>query len=105
MERVDFRDVEPGDVVVRLMAETVSMKLRVTRVDDQLIHCDNQPLDPKTEEMARMFPPDSPVPGGGWTFDRVHGVEEDLELGWGLQFGYTGSRLTEVIKNGTGVNN
>ena len=35
------------------------MELKVTKVDDKLIHC------------------------GDWTFDRVTGAEVDEDLGWG----------------------
>jgi hypothetical protein len=30
---------------------------------------------------------------GGWEFDIETGTEEDVELGWGVKFGKTGSRL------------
>jgi hypothetical protein len=65
-----FLYVQPGDTVLRLLAGTIPMHLRVESVDDRLIHC-----------------------SGGWTFDRQTGVEEDPELGWGVSFGVTGSFL------------
>ena len=60
------RAVAVGDVITRVMAETVRMQLRVTSVDDTLIHC------------------------GLWTFDRDTGAEVDEDLGWGPDT-YTGS--------------
>ncbi len=65
-----FEDVKVGDTVLRLLSDqNIPMHLKVTAVDDRLIHC------------------------GPWTFDRGTGVEEDEELGWGVKFGRTGSRL------------
>jgi hypothetical protein len=66
----NFFHVKAGDRVTRVMGGSIIMELLVTRVDDHLIHC-----------------------GGGWTFDRETGIEEDEELGWGVRFGLTGSRL------------
>ncbi len=57
---VDCRSVVVGDVINRMLARTIPMKLRVTDVDDTLIHT-----------------------GGGWTFDRATGAEVDEDLGWG----------------------
>lgn len=59
----------PGDTVLRLLAGAIPMQLRVTSVDERLIHC------------------------GSRTFDRETGLEEDPELGWGVAFGVTGSFL------------
>lgn len=73
---VGFTHVQPGDTVVRLLAERVEMELLVDKVDEQLIHC------------------------GAWTFDRVTGIEEDEELGWGVKFGASGSRLIESTSDG-----
>lgn len=53
-----FEHVKIGDVVTRLLCGTIPMKLKVTNVDDKLIHC------------------------GHWTFDRVTGGEVDEDLGW-----------------------
>ena len=70
--------VKVGDIVLRMLAGEVPMKLRVTKVDELLIHC------------AAL---DAPV--DGWTFDRATGVEEDEDLRWGVRFGRTGSYLVE----------
>ncbi len=67
-----FMHIKAGDTVIRLLAGTVPMKLKVERVDDTLIYC-----------------------YGGWMFDRKTGTEEDPDLEWGVKFGYTGSVLTE----------
>lgn len=68
---MNFKHVKVGDIVTRLLAEAVPMVMKVTDVDDDLIHC------------------------GSWTFDRVSGAEVDHGLGWGPQYGVTGSRLVE----------
>lgn len=68
----DFRAVQVGDRVVRLLAGELPMELLVTEVTDDLIVCGG---------------------AAGWTFDRVTGIEIDEELGWGPQFGITGSYL------------
>lgn len=69
LAREGFRYVRTGDVVRRMLAGTIPMDLRVSSVDERLIHC------------------------GTWTFDRETGVEEDPELGWGVAFGVSGSFL------------
>lgn len=53
-----FEHVKEGDTVTRMICGTMPMKLKVTKVDDKLIHC------------------------GAWTFDRVTGGEVDEDLGW-----------------------
>lgn len=55
---LDCRSVKVGDTVTRMLAGVVPMDLRVTAVDDRLIHC------------------------GDWTFDRSTGAEVDEDLGW-----------------------
>jgi len=66
----DFYAVQAGFRVHRLMAGSIPMTLTVTKVTEQLIVC-----------------------GGGWTFDRRTGIEVDEELGWGVDYGITGSQL------------
>ena len=61
--------VLPGDTVTRMLAGITPMSLLVDSVDETLIHC------------------------GPYTFDRATGAEVDEELGWGPQFGTTGSFL------------
>jgi hypothetical protein len=69
--RPSFRDVGIGDSVTRLLGGSIPMVLVVTGVDDRFIHCGV----------------------GGWKFDRASGFEVDEEIGWGPQFGLTGSLL------------
>ena len=69
---LDLAQVRAGDVVTRLLGGS-PMDLKVTLVDEKLIYCGK--------------------PGVGWSFDRATGVEVDEELGWGPQFGITGSYL------------
>jgi hypothetical protein len=69
MNTQSFEQVKIGDIVYRNLAGTI-MNLEVTNVDDTLIYTK-----------------------GGWTFDRKTGMEEDELLGWGVQFGITGSYL------------
>ena len=68
----EISDIRAGDVVTRILGGQ-PMELRVTQVDEHLIYCGK--------------------PGVGWSFDRVTGVEVDEELGWGPQFGITGTYL------------
>jgi hypothetical protein len=63
-----FEHVKPGDVVTRMLAGTIPMKLKVQSVTDTLIDC-------------------------GWTFDRKTGAEVDEDLGWGPPPKMTGSYL------------
>ena len=53
-----FEYVKEGDTVTRMICGIMPMELKVTKVDDKLIHC------------------------GSWTFDRVTGGEVDEDLGW-----------------------
>lgn len=64
MRRPSYRDVEVGDVVLRLLAGVIPMSLIVTKVDDKLIYCGTDDA-PGTME-----------PVHGWTFDRDTGVED-----------------------------
>lgn len=75
IEFADFSDVKEGDTVIRLMAEQVRREMKVDKVDAELIYvyCTG--------------------PEDAWTFHRETGIEVDEELGWGPQFGMTGSRL------------
>ena len=68
----DLTQIRAGDVVSRLLGGT-PMDLKVTLVDEKLIYCGK--------------------PGVGWSFDRTTGAEVDEEIGWGPQFGITGSYL------------
>jgi hypothetical protein len=65
----DFYDIKPGDTVIRILGGVLPMPLEVTAVDETLIHC------------------------GSWTFDRETGAEVDHGLGWGPQYGVTGTYL------------
>lgn len=62
-------DVKVGDVVVRWLAGTVPMELRVTSVEEGRIHC------------------------GPWIFDQATGAEIDDDLDWGPPPKMTGSVL------------
>lgn len=65
----DFLHLKAGDPVIRVLGESVRMPLIISEVTETQIIC------------------------GLWTFDRATGVEEDPELGWGVAFGKSGSRL------------
>jgi hypothetical protein len=65
----DFFDIKPGDTVIRILGGVLPMPLEVTEVDEMLIHC------------------------GPWTFDRETGAEVDHTLGWGPEYGLTGTYL------------
>ena len=75
----DFFHLKPGDQVLRLLGER-TMLMGVREVHHAVLVCDALYKDNTT------FP-------GGWEFDRKTGIEEDPELGWGVEFGKSGSRL------------
>ena len=64
-----FENLQVGDVVVRMLAGTLPMKLQVSDITDQLIIC------------------------SAWQFDKVTGAEIDEELGWGPPPLMTGSYI------------
>jgi hypothetical protein len=78
---MSYVDVRPGDIIVRTLGGAVEMRLRVTDADDNFVY-----VGP---------------PGVGWKFDRVTGAEVDEELGWGPQFGVTGSYIAGVERDGS----
>lgn len=53
-----FEKLRVGDVVVRMLAGTLPMKLQVSDITEQLIVC------------------------SAWQFDKATGAEIDEELGW-----------------------
>lgn len=68
---MNFIHIKPGDVVTRMLAGRVPMKLKVTKVSDELIYC------------------------GDWMFSRRTGDEIDPDLGWAEYS--SGSFLKEPI--------
>jgi hypothetical protein len=69
-----FHYIKPGDTVIRILGGVLPMPMQVTVVDDTLIHC------------------------GGWTFDRETGAEVDHDLGWGPEYGVTGTYLVGEVE-------
>ena len=82
----DLSELKVGDRVRRLLSETVPMDLYVVKIDEKLIYC------------ART--PGESDPGWIWTFDTTYGIEEDPDLGWGVESGITGSRLIGALEDG-----
>lgn len=79
-----FLDVKPGDRVFRSMIGNISVGwLTVVKVDDELIYAGI----PGTAMMQ---------PEEAWTFDRLSGIEEDPEIGFGTATGLIATWLTEV---------
>ena len=70
-----FSNLQVGDVVTRMLGGSVPMMLTISAVTDTLIIC------------------------GGWKFCRKTGVEIDEGLGWGPQYGITGSFLLSCKPN------
>jgi hypothetical protein len=64
-----FEKLRVGDVVVRMLAGTLPMKLQVSEITEQLIVC------------------------SAWLFDKATGAEIDEELGWGPPPLMTGSYI------------
>lgn len=81
---MSFKGLRVGDKVWRRMGRNgPAMHMVVVHVGDKLLFCDavqGRPMKnkPLTEH---------------WMFDRDTGEEEDRELGWGRQFGKTGTYL------------
>lgn len=82
----NLADLKVGDRVRRLLAETVPMDLWVVKIDEKLIHCARTPGETN--------------PGWIWTFDTTYYVEEDEDLGWGVKYQITGSRLIGILEEG-----
>lgn len=62
--------MKTGDMITRVLAECIPMKMKITSIDEKFIHC------------------------GCWKFDIITGEEVDEELGWGP--GRTGSYIKEL---------
>lgn len=72
---VKTTDVQVGDRVGREMGKSGPlMWLTVTKVDEEIIHCNL------------------------WQFDRKTGAEIDHELKWGPEYGKTGSYIVQVVR-------
>lgn len=84
---MDFTAAQAGDIVSRQMGESGPiMKLRVIKVNTQMLYCGPVEMDDAAACKAALI----------WTFDRKTGVEEDPGLGWGVAFGITGTNLVGV---------
>lgn len=59
--------LKAGDTIDRIMGPGLVVPLIISKIDEKLIHC------------------------GPWKFDKLSGAEVDEELGWGPEFGQTGS--------------
>ena len=70
--KFNLSEIKAGDIVLRLLAGKVPVKLKVTAVTDSIINCGG---------------------GDGWNFSRLTGAEEDDYMEWGDQHGKTGSFL------------
>lgn len=70
MDQAFLQSLKPGDIVVRLLAGKIPVRLKVTAVD-AFIHC------------------------GPWKFSLKTGAEIDEELGWTNDYGPTGSYLVD----------
>lgn len=85
-----FMDLKSGDKVIRLLGGEVPMEMTVYCVNDDAIFCvvadAPGPCGLEQEEFNEETWP-------GWKFCRKTGVEIDEELGWGPQFGRSGSFL------------
>ena len=85
-----FSDLKPGDKITRMLGGAVAMEMTVFAVNDTRIFCvvadAPEPLGLEAKDFdEEMWP--------GWTFCRKTGAEIDEELGWGPEFGVTGSFL------------
>ena len=64
-----FEELKIGDVVVRMLAGSIPMELKITDINDEQIFC------------------------GPWAFDMKTGAEIDELLNWGPPPQHTGSYL------------
>ena len=81
----NFRSLSVGDNVIRLMGETVPMRMRVLKVDGGLIYATHDQLSTAKAIRKNLI----------WTFDAETGAEVDHGLGWGPAYGITGTRLVQ----------
>lgn len=81
----NFRSLRVGDNVIRLMGETVPMRMRVLKVEGGLIYATHDEISTATAIRKNLI----------WTFDAETGAEVDHELGWGPAYGITGTRLVQ----------
>lgn len=79
---MSFQDLKVGDKVDRMIGDgTLLMEMTVMAIKDGIIYCahtghtEHWPI----EEL--------------WQFHAEFGCEEDADLGWGKEFGLTGSYL------------
>ena len=78
-----FRHLKVGDKVRRSFSGQMETLMTVMKVTDDLLICAAKGTEHWSEEQW-------------WTFDRETGIEEDLELGWGVKSGRIGSYLVEI---------
>lgn len=69
--------VKPGDQVLRMLAGSIPMPLKVTEVTETEILCGKRDI--------------------GWMFDRKTGAEIDEDLGWGPPPKMTGSYILPPV--------
>lgn len=86
---MSFRDLKPGDHVIRMLAGVLPMEMRVLRIEGDTLVC--FPVE------ASDFMNESD-PGSCYTFNRDNGGEIDLELGWNPPHTMTGSILKRIVK-------
>jgi len=79
MYRMSLRDLEVGDKVVRLMGG-LEMPGTVMFIEEDLIYVACEGTEGWSKESL-------------WRFDRDTGCEEDEDLGWGKEYGVTGSYI------------
>lgn len=87
---VDLSSAKRGDRLVRVLGGALPVTIRITKVEDGIIHTaplrnDTNPFTNESEE-------------NWWTFDQKTGMEIDTDLDWGPSTGITGSYITELIQ-------
>lgn len=85
---ITLQEAQPGDIATRMLAGTIPMDLKIAKIHEGLVFC-VPPADDNPYNIDEY---------NGWTFDQETGVEEDAELGWGKNYGVTGSIITKVIR-------
>ncbi|MDM0053817.1 hypothetical protein [Variovorax sp. J22R115] len=80
VKAVQLTEVHVGDTVTRMLGGTIPMRLKVTRENERFVYCA------------------TPDGADEYTFERESGVECDVGLRWGSEFGITGSLIAEIKK-------
>lgn len=100
-----FKDVQVGDVLTRMLAGTIPIKVVVSKVDSEVITCTVPPeeygraragIDKVAKMLNKTMTESEKMDMPTWTFSINNGAELDPMLGWNERM--TGSYLVKPEK-------